>query len=280
MIYRNWYCLLVIIVSSLIGKSLAQGEISNNKADCLSKPNNGNTFVIAHRGVHIGIPENTIAAYKKAIELGCDFVEIDVRVTKDGKYVSIHNSTIDAYVNGTTGNVSDFTLAELKLMDIGSRIGPEWADERIPTFEEILDLCRGQIGIYLDLKVPDVKELVEIIKKHKMEKFIIWYIPSSYMEAIYELKDLCPECIPMPDPDSKDNILKMLEAIQPIVIATDMGELDEEFMKIAHENNVQVFVDEDKGNEAEWEKIIKWDTDGIQTDNPEKLIEYLIKNKK
>ena len=54
-------------------------------------PKNGDTYVIAHRGVHNGIPENSLAAYQKAIDLGCDFIEIDVRKTRDGRMVSIHN---------------------------------------------------------------------------------------------------------------------------------------------------------------------------------------------
>ena len=88
-----------------------------------SPPKNGKTYVIAHRGVHNGIPENSLAAYQKAIDLGCDLIEIDVRKSKDGRMVSVHNSTIDAYVSGATGKVSDFTLAELKALDIGERFG-------------------------------------------------------------------------------------------------------------------------------------------------------------
>ena len=77
-------------------------------------PNQGGVYVIAHRGAHQRIPENTLAAYRKAIELGADFVEIDLRTTKDGEFISIHNRTVDAYtVDGTRGKVSDFTLAEI-----------------------------------------------------------------------------------------------------------------------------------------------------------------------
>lgn len=241
----------------------------------LPKPKNGNTYVVAHRGVHNGIPENTLAAYKKAIELGCDFVEIDVRRTKDGEFVSVHNSTIDAYVEGISGKVSDFTLAELKQMNIGKRIGPLWENERIPTFEEILKLCRGQIGIYLDLKENLVSELVEIIKKYEMEGDIIWYIPASFMEPIKQVKSNCDTCIPMPDPGPKENIVKVISEVQPHVIATDMGELSEEYMKIAHEYNVKVIADEQHGNIEEWTKMLDWGTDGIQTDKPAELIRFL-----
>ena len=257
----------------------SQEASSDNQNGYSQIPKNGNTLVVAHRGVHNGIPENTLAAYQKAIDLGCDFVEIDLRKTKDGRFVSVHNSTVDAYVEGISGKVNDFTLAELKQMNIGKRVGPEWENERIPTFEEILQLCKGKIGIYLDLKEASIKEQVAIIKKYNMEQDIIWYIPASYMEAIKEVKKYCYKCVPMPDPGPKENIAKVFEVVQPSVIATDMGELSEEYMKIAKKYNIKVIVDEDEGTEAEWEKIIAWGTDGIQTDNPAKLIEYL-KNRK
>ena len=101
----------------------------------LRAPKHGGVYVVAHRGAHEGIPENTLAAYQKAIDLGVDFVEIDVRTTKDGRFVSIHNSTVDAYGDGATGEVMDFTLAELRALDIGSRVGPEWEGAKVPTFD-------------------------------------------------------------------------------------------------------------------------------------------------
>lgn len=241
----------------------------------LPKPKHGNTYVIAHRGAHIGIPENTLAAFQKAIDLGCDFIEVDTRKTKDGRIVSVHNSTVDAYVNGITGKVGGFTLAELKAMDIGSRVGPEWRNERIPTFEEILQLCHGQIGIYLDLKENLVPELVELIKKYNMVRDVVWYMPASFMKPIKQVQDNCYKCLPMPDPGSAKNIAKVAKEVQPQVIATDMGKLNADYMKIAHENNLIVFVDEDKGNTQEWQRILDWGTEGIQTNKPEELIRFL-----
>ena len=114
----------------------AQEQIKQEVEKHFPQPKNANTYVVAHRGTHIDIPENTLAAYQKAIDLGCDFVEIDLRKTKDGRFVSVHNSTIDAYTNGEiTGKVGSFTLAELKNLNIGKQVGPEWVNERIPHFE-------------------------------------------------------------------------------------------------------------------------------------------------
>ena len=146
---------------------------------------------------------------------------------------------------------------------------------RIPTIEEILQLCRGQIGVYLDLKEDLVTELLPIIKKYDMERDIIWYIPASRMEVIKKLKDLSYKCLPMPDPGPEKNIQDVVNQVYPRVIASDMGQLTESFVKSAHANHAKVFVDEKKRTPEEWEQIIGWGTDGIQTDNPQALLEYL-----
>lgn len=241
---------------------------------------NGDVYVIAHRGAHNGIPENSLAAYQKAIDLGCDFIEIDVRTTKDGKFVSVHNSTIDAYVEGQSGKVKEMTLEELKALDIGSRVGKEWKDTQIPTFEEILKLCKGKIGIYLDLKDAPVFELMAILERYNMGKDVVWYFPASYIHRVNDINKLFANSFPMPDPGSVKNISEVLSVVNTCVIASDMGELNEYFVETAHKNSAMVFVDEKNGTETEWTQILDWKTDGIQTDRPEELILFLKKRVK
>ena len=245
----------------------------------LPPPKNGDVYVIAHRGAHNGMPENSLAAYQKAIDLGCDFVEIDVRTTKDNKFVSVHNATIDAYVTGETGKVIDMTLSELLALDIGQKFGTDWKNTQIPTFEEILKLCHGKIGIYLDLKDADPAALIEIIRKYKMEQHIVWYVSASAHKILMEIKTVCPECLIMPDPGKEQNVEKVSVAYQPRVIASDMGHLSKSFVEKAHRFHAMVFVDDDEDDpkkwEDEWQKIINWGTDGIQTDQPEVLIGFL-----
>ena len=117
-----------------------------------------------------------------------------------------------------------------------------------------------------------------ILKKYDMEKDVVWYFPASYIQRVDDINDLFANSFPMPDPGPAQNITKVLSAINTCVIASDMGKLNEQFVETAHQNNALVFVDEKSGTEAEWTQILKWKTDGIQTDHPEKLIEFL-KNK-
>ena len=97
-----------------------------------------NIYVAAHRGWSTVYPENTLLAFKKAIEIGVDQIETDVRITRDGELVCIHDATVDRTTNGT-GKVCDKLLSELKTLDAGSWKGAEFAGERIPTFIEFLD---------------------------------------------------------------------------------------------------------------------------------------------
>lgn len=256
------------------------GKTQAEVKDYFPKPKNGNTFVVAHRGAHKGMPENSLAAYQKAIDLGCDFVEIDIRSTKDGRIVSIHNSTVDKYVDGVTGKVGDFTLEELRKLDIGAGYSPEWKNTRIPTIEEILQLCRGQIGIYLDLKEPLIEEMVALIKKYDMERNVFWCIPERYMDAINQVKESCYKCVPMPDPGDENNLESTLLKVKPQVVAPVMGDFSETYTKTAHLYGSKVFVDERKGTEKEWDWILNLGTDGIQTDDPERLIEHIKKREK
>lgn len=236
----------------------------------LKPPRNGGVYVVAHRGAHNGIPENTLPAYQKAIDLDADFVEIDVRATKDGHLVSVHNDSVEDYAKGATGKVADLTLEELRALDVGERVGPEWKGTRIPTFEEILDLCKGRIGIYLDLKRAPIETVVAPIKERGMEHDVIWYISSGAVKTLHEA---CPECIEMPDPGPERLLPRLLEQVKPRVVASSWENLSESFVDQCHAVGAILIVDDDEP--SCWKQMLEWGVDGIQTDHPEDLIQLL-----
>jgi glycerophosphoryl diester phosphodiesterase len=126
---------------------------------------------IAHRGASAYAPEHTMAAYRLALEQGADFVEQDLQISKDGVLMCLHDLTLERTTNveevfptrgvagpggRTTWNVSDFTLEELKTLDAGSWFDAKFKGERIPTFQEAIDVVRGQAGLYPETKGPEV----------------------------------------------------------------------------------------------------------------------------
>jgi glycerophosphoryl diester phosphodiesterase len=109
-------------------------------------------LVIAHRGASGHAPENTLAAFKKAVAMGATFIETDLQLSRDARFVAIHDATVDRTTNGQ-GPVHDMTLAELRRLDAGSWFGSEYAGERIPTLEELLEFSKkNDIVFYLELK--------------------------------------------------------------------------------------------------------------------------------
>jgi glycerophosphoryl diester phosphodiesterase len=120
--------------------------------------------VVAHRGMVSGFPENTLAAYRQSISLGFSGIEIDLRATADGHIVVIHDETVDRTTNGT-GDVGQMTLAEIKSLDAGSRAGPEFADQRIPTYQEVLAALHGSgTKIVLDIKQSEKLDNERVVR--------------------------------------------------------------------------------------------------------------------
>jgi glycerophosphoryl diester phosphodiesterase len=236
----------------------------------LQPPKHGGSYVIAHRGAHQSIPANTLPAYQKAIELGVDFVEVDIRTTSDGEFVSVHDSAIDTHAAGSRVAVRDLTLQELKSVDIGRGSGDERKGVRIPTFEEILDLCHGSCGIWLDLKDARIPPLAEMVIERGMEHEVLWCIGPSEVE---ELREACPECIEMPDPGRPAELPRILAEVRPCMVSPVWHDLSKEVVDVCHAAGVLVFADErDPGS---WVQAIEWGVDGIQTDYPAELIEFL-----
>lgn len=134
----------------------------------------GRKQLIAHRGASGYAPEHTRAAYLLAIQQGADFVEQDLVLTKDGQLVCLHDVTLERTTNveqlfpdrfterqGPDGPTRhwmayDFTLAEIKRLDAGSWFDAKFAGERVLTFQEAIDILKGKVGMYPELKSPDV----------------------------------------------------------------------------------------------------------------------------
>jgi len=109
-------------------------------------------WIIGHRGAPGYAPENTLASFRKAVELGATFIETDLRLSHDARFVAMHDPTLDRTTNGR-GLVRDFTLAQLRELDAGAWYGQKFASERIPTLDEILQFAReADVVFYLEIK--------------------------------------------------------------------------------------------------------------------------------
>lgn len=109
-------------------------------------------WIIAHRGASGHAPENTFAAFERAVQLGAGFIETDLQLTRDARFVAIHDATLERTTNGR-GAVRDHTLAQLRELDAGKWFDRQFMDQRIPTLEEILEFAsQRDVVFYLEIK--------------------------------------------------------------------------------------------------------------------------------
>ena len=125
-------------------------------------PSSKRVLVAAHRADWHAAPENSLAAIQSCIDNGVDIVEVDNKLTKDGFLVIMHDQTVDRTTNGK-GKVSDYTLAEIKKLRLKDKDG-NLTSECIPTFEEVMNLCRGKVMVNIDQSYYYWDKVMEILK--------------------------------------------------------------------------------------------------------------------
>lgn len=158
------------ILEGKAGQDSYQSIVDARVARVMKITKNGNPFyewegviVVGHRGTRKFAPENTIPAFETAIEYGADLIEMDIRETKDGELVIMHDETVDRTTNGT-GKVSELTLKEIRKLDAGSWFNPKFKGVKIPTLKEALDAIRGKALPDIDFKAGTPSKLINILR--------------------------------------------------------------------------------------------------------------------
>jgi glycerophosphoryl diester phosphodiesterase len=216
--------------------------------------------IIAHRGASFFEPENTIKAIERAIKMGADFVEVDVRMSKNNRLVIMHDADINRTTDGK-GLVKDYTLQELKRLEAGD-------GETIPTLDEIIACVKDRVGLVIEIKEPGTEgKILEKINENKLENTIL---TSFYHKSIENARKMNPSvdagiifaCQPL-------DMNQMASNACANVIFPGYKYLDEDLIKQAHKNGISVYpwtVDD-----AEiFEKLVGMGVDGIVTN---KLVE-------
>ena len=147
---------------------------------------------IAHRGYSAAAPENTVAAFRRAIEHKPDFIECDVRQTRDGRLIVIHDATLDRTTNGS-GKVADHTFEELRKLDAGSWFAPGFAGEKLPTLDEAIECIKGSgVKLLIEIKEPGTEdEVVGALCEHGMQDHSM--LCSFHYEVGVRMPELAPE---------------------------------------------------------------------------------------
>lgn len=181
----SWGAAALVALSPMTMWGVVANEASQRSA----------VLITAHRGYAKRAPENTLAALQKAIDIGADYAEIDVHQTADGVVVLLHDRDLQR-VAGDSRRLDQLTFAEVHQLDVGSWFSAEFANERVPTLEEAIALCRGKIRLNIELKDFGPAEglagaVADVVREQGFESECI--VTSLSNEALVALRRHHPE---------------------------------------------------------------------------------------
>jgi glycerophosphoryl diester phosphodiesterase len=240
---------------------------------------------VAHRGHSITYPENTLEAYRKAIELGVEMIECDVNITRDRKLVMMHDPTLDRTTTGS-GHVSAGTWEEVQRLDAGGKFKPEFAGARVPSTEETLLLYK-EAGILscFEVKGADGDEsdrialgLVELFVKHNM--LDLAFMSSYHHEALQRAKSKCPELLLAPErlpddaPADPPEAVRQAKSFPAPVLQHQYTVLTPEVVGVLHANEIAVW-SWSTTDEASMLFSIELGADALMGDDVQLMLEVL-----
>ena len=148
-------------------------------------------IIVAHRGFSAEAPENTLVAFQRAVDVGATVAECDVRRTRDGHIVLLHDETLDRTTDGS-GPVAERTFAEVRGLDAGSWKSSEYAGESVPTLGETLGATAGKLLLIVEIKAEGITEAVLDILRDRPQDSEVAIVSFSY-ETCRESRHLAPE---------------------------------------------------------------------------------------
>lgn len=303
------YIFLFLIAANVLCYT-AQAQNNSNKSYAtpqqklqgLFNPNHKQVLVCAHRGDWRNYPENSLAGLKSCVAMGVDIVELDLKRTKDGRLIVMHDKLLDRSTNGK-GKPADFTLAEIRQFRLRNGMGRATVHP-IPTFEEMLIAAKDRVIINVDKGYSYFNEVIAMVSKHDMlDQVIINIDDNTYLDSVeHRFAKVDPVVVLMPvinyaNKNSQGIIRSYLRhqktIIQPVFNVDTCKLIDKQVqlknkkygmwlnslwasLNGGHDDDTAV--DLNKPDQS-WGWLIDKGANVIQTDRPLQLIQYLRKRK-
>lgn len=254
---------------------------------CLLAPTCSDLLSVGHRGTIEEAPENTMAAFRKAYELGADIVEADVKLSKDGIPVVIHDGTVDRTAEAK-GEVKSFTLAQLQQLKLKCPEGATCTGkERVPTLEELLRWAKGKIMIDLDMKTDNIEVVVKLVRATGTEDVAFFYLNNS--TKLNQFAKVGQGLTMMPRARTEAEAEAMIQKWKPRILHTDPNSdlLTPRIQQMLKTQKIRLFLNAlgvsdsvAKTRPDGYEPLLEFGGNVIQTDRLDLLVPYLTKRNK
>ena len=278
-IFRLAFFFLLIVLAGCSRREKITNHDLDSVLTIFHNERSPEVLVTSHRAMHTHYPENSLAAIQDAIDHGVDIVEIDVRTTRDGKMVLMHNSTIDATTGGT-GKVASLTFKQLESYKLKAHKG-DTAVYRVPLLEDALNLARGKIMVDLDMKKVFVKQLVAMVHKTHTGNQVLFF--DSDFGVLDSVLLLDSTLLIMPRAHSPEDVTKIFERYHPPVVHIDDSFFTPEVVKQIKSHGARVWINAlgvpdilaMAGITRGYRKLVEGGANILQTDRPVLLNNYL-----
>jgi glycerophosphoryl diester phosphodiesterase len=235
---------------------------------------------IAHRGFSSVAPENTLASYRRAIQVGAEMAECDVYLTKDGVPILLHDETLERTA-GRKAMPGDLTLAEIKTLDAGAWKSPEFVGERVPTLQEALESVKGRLRLVIELKEPSIAPAV-IKAIHaagvQPEDVVIFSFHPGAVDQIARLEPLLPTVWLVDDPGTSraawGKVIRESLRLRASGLGLSLTCVDPDLVRLAHESGLSVYV-WTINEPQDMSYLVRLGVDAIITDRPDVLLGLL-----
>lgn len=228
--------------------------------------------VVVHRGANHLAPENTFAAAVKAIELGVDYVEIDVHRSLDGIHYIIHDPGLGRTTNGW-GPVRLRTSHYIDHLDAGSWFSPAYQGEKVPRLKEYLQWIKGKSKVYLDVKTANLEDLIKLIHQLDMQDDTFFWFWNSSMAR--EFRQLAPDFNLKINAHNPEEVLEAKQVYDAQIIECNVKEITSELVRTCRENNIRIMAYANSNTPEEYSAVIHSEADMVNLDRPTLYIKVL-----
>ena len=228
--------------------------------------------VVVHRGANHLAPENTFASAVKAIELGVDYVEIDVHRSLDGVHYIHHDLMLGRTTDGW-GPIRLRSSAYIDQLDAGSWFDPAFAGEPVPRLDNFLRWIKGKAKVYLDVKTADLEKVVSLVRELNMEdETFFWFWSDSMLE---EFQELAPELRVKINAHNPEEVREAKENYDAYIIECNVQEITPELVESCRTLNIRIMAYANSNTPEEFRAVIRSEADLVNLDRPSLYIEQL-----
>ena len=231
------------------------------------RPSSEDIEVVVHRGANFLAPENTLPSARAALKYGAEWIELDVRKSKDGVLYNLHDETLDRTTDGH-GPIHLVTSSEIERLDAGSWFGPAFRGLKVPRIETMLDSLKGKANVFFDVKKgTPVADLVKLVRAKGFEKNSFFWFADAKM--VPEFVKLAPEMKIKVNASDIEGIKKWQAVCRPSYVEIEPENITKNLVNYCHKNGILVMAAIQNGNEEAYKKAIQAQPDLVNIDQPE-----------